>query len=231
VKGLGIDYILLQKLTLSLVLGAAVGIERELKKKPLGIKTTIIISVSSCLLTFVSIEATELYAVAYEKPMDPLRLAAQIISGVGFLGAGAILRRSNDVISGLTTAAMIWAAAGLGITVGAGFYVEAISATVLLLVAVEMLSPLLKKLGPKTLRQKEIRLKIEVKKEVSLKETFQHIRGLDIKIERVRIKDQKENDYRLADLFVTVHQERLTSDVYEEIKTIKEIDSIEIELL
>jgi putative Mg2+ transporter-C (MgtC) family protein len=228
---LGLDYVLLQKLILSLVLGAAVGIERELKKKPLGLKTTIIISVSSCLLTFVSIEATELYAVSYEKPMDPLRLAAQIISGVGFLGAGAILRRSNDVISGLTTAAMIWAAAGLGITVGAGFYIEAISATVVLLVAIEMLSPLLKRIGPKTLRQKEIRLKIEVSKEVSLKETFQHIRSLDIKIQRIRIKDSKDRDHRLADLNVTVHQERLTSDVYEDIKTISEIDSIEIELL
>nr|WP_239454187.1 MgtC/SapB family protein [Bacillus suaedaesalsae] len=228
---IAIDYSLLQKLILSLVLGAAVGIERELKKKPLGLKTTIIISVSSCLLTFVSIEATELYAVAYEKPMDPLRLAAQIISGVGFLGAGAILRRNNDVISGLTTAAMIWAAAGVGITVGAGFYSEAILATVLLLVAVEMLSPLLKRIGPKALRQKELRLKIEVSKEHSLKETFLQIRSLDIKIERIRIKDQKDNNYRQADLQIAVHQERYTSDVYEDVKTIKEIDSVEVELL
>ncbi|MFZ3589878.1 MgtC/SapB family protein [Bacillus sp. DJP31] len=65
-----IDYVLFQKLILSLILGAAVGLERELKKKPLGLKTTIIISVSSCLLTIVSIHASDLYAVAYEKPMD-----------------------------------------------------------------------------------------------------------------------------------------------------------------
>jgi putative Mg2+ transporter-C (MgtC) family protein len=228
---LELDYVLLQKLVLSLILGAAVGLERELKKKPLGLKTTIIISVSSCLLTIVSIEASNLYAVPYEKPMDPLRLAAQIISGVGFLGAGAILRRNNDVISGLTTAAMIWAAAGLGITVGAGFYIEAISAMILLLIAVEMLSPLLKRIGPKTLRQKELRLKIEVKKEVSLKETFQHIRDLDIAIQRVRIKDDHEKEYCLVDLVVTIHHARYTSDVYEDIKYLREIHSIEIELL
>ncbi len=226
-----LDYVLLQKLILSLILGAAVGLERELKKKPLGLKTTIIISVSSCLLTIVSIEASNLYAVAYERPMDPLRLAAQIISGVGFLGAGAILRRSNDVISGLTTAAMIWAAAGLGITVGAGFYIEAISAMLLMLIAVEGLSPLLKKIGPKTLRQKELRLKIEVKKDISLKETFQHIRDLDITIQRVRIKDDQGKEYCLIDLVVTIHQDRYTSDVYEDIKYLREVHSIEIELL
>ena len=226
-----INYILLNKLVLSLVLGAAVGLERELKKKPLGLKTTIVISVSSCLLTIVSIEAAELYATSYEKPMDPMRLAAQIISGVGFLGAGAILRRSNDVISGLTTAAMIWAAAGIGITIGAGFYVEAISATILMLIAVEMLSPLLKRIGPKTLRQKELRLKIEVNNDVSLKDAFQHIRDLNINIDRVKIKDTKEKDTIQADLVVTVDHKRYTSEVYEDIKSIKEIYSIDIELL
>ncbi|MBM7663169.1 putative Mg2+ transporter-C (MgtC) family protein [Bacillus mesophilus] len=227
----GLDYVLIQKLLLSLVLGAAVGLERELKKKPLGLKTTIVISVSSCLLTFVSIEASNYYAVAYEKPMDPLRLAAQIISGVGFLGAGAILRRNNDVISGLTTAAMIWAAAGIGITVGAGFYTEAILATVIMLISVEMLSPLLKKIGPKTLRQKEIRLKLEVKRDISLKETFQHVRDLDITIQRVKIKDDQAKECRLVDLVVTIDQTRYTSDVYEDIKYLREVNSIEIELL
>ncbi|MDF0727296.1 MgtC/SapB family protein [Cytobacillus sp. S13-E01] len=225
------DYVLLQKLILSLVLGAAVGFERELKKKPLGLKTTIIISVSSCLLTIVSIEAADLYAVPYEKPMDPLRLAAQIISGVGFLGAGAILRRNNDVISGLTTAAMIWMAAGLGLTVGAGFYIEAVYATAIMFIAIELLSPLLKRIGPKTLREKELKLRIEVNREVVLKDTFQKIRDLKIHIERVRIKDINEKEYRVVDLVVTIHQKRYTSDVYDDLKLIDDIHSIEIELL
>ncbi|QOR68808.1 MgtC/SapB family protein [Cytobacillus suaedae] len=225
------DYILIKKLILSLILGAAVGVEREIKKKPLGIKTTIVISISSCLLTIVSIEAATIYAVPYAAPMDPLRLAAQIVTGVGFLGAGAILRRNNDVISGLTTAAMIWAAAGLGITVGAGFYIEAITATVLMFIAIELLSPLLIKIGPKTLRQKELRLKVEVDKEISLKDMFQHIRDLKINIKRVKIKDSKDTVNRTIDLIITVHKSRFTSDVYEELKGISEILSIEVELL
>lgn len=126
---------------------------------------------------------------------------------------------------------MIWAAAGLGITVGAGFYIEAISAMLLMLIAVEGLSPLLKKIGPKTLRQKEIRVKIEVMKEISLKETFQHIRDLKMTIQRVRFKDDQEKNYCLIDLVVTIHQNRYTSDVYEDLKNLQEVHSIEIELL
>ncbi len=76
------------------------------------------------LLTIVSIHSVQKYAVQGLTNMDPMRLAAQIVSGVGFIGAGVILRRSNDMISGLTTAAMVWAASALGIASGAGFYTE-----------------------------------------------------------------------------------------------------------
>lgn len=73
-----------------------------------------VISVASCLITMVSIESVHVYSVPGHTNMDPMRLAAQIVSGIGFLGAGVILRRSNDVISGLTTASMVWAASALG---------------------------------------------------------------------------------------------------------------------
>lgn len=136
------------KLFLSLLVGIIIGLEREIKKKPLGLKTTIIIAVSSCLLTVISIEAAYTFSNDYNRPMDPLRLAAQIVSGVGFLGAGAILRRSNDVISGLTTAAMIWGAAGLGIAIGAGFYQEALIALVFMIGSIEIIAPLVKKSDP-----------------------------------------------------------------------------------
>lgn len=82
--------------------------------------------------------------------MDPLRLAAQVVSGIGFLGAGVILRRGNDSISGLTTAAMIWGAAGIGIAVGAGFYMDATLAVIIIVFGIEVLSPFLMKIGPKT---------------------------------------------------------------------------------
>lgn len=109
----------IMKLTISLLLGLFIGIDRQLKNKPLGIKTTIVISVASCLITIVSIKSFEMFAANVSVHsdavrMDPMRLAAQIVSGIGFLGAGTILQRKNDVILGLTSATLIWAPLRLG---------------------------------------------------------------------------------------------------------------------
>src|SRR3954462_5910347 len=157
-----LDIDILIKLGISAVLGMIIGLERELKRKPVGLKTSLVICIVSCLLTIVSIES------AYKFPhndqinitMDPLRLAAQIVSGIGFLGAGVILRRGNDSISGLTTAALIWGAAGVGIAVGAGFYLEAFAGVALLIISVELIPYLMKIIGPKQLREKEINLQL-----------------------------------------------------------------------
>jgi len=84
-------------------------LERELKSKPVGLKTSIVISIISCLLTAVSVESVYLYHGDRDVniPMAPLKLVVQIVSGVGFHSAGVILHRANDSISGLTTATMI----------------------------------------------------------------------------------------------------------------------------
>lgn len=115
-------FITLCKIGVAFILGGIIGLERESKGKPVGFKTCVIISVASCVLTIVSIQSAEYYAeISANIRSDPMRLAAQIISGVGFLGAGVILHRHDDAISGLTTAAIVWASAGVGITSGAGF--------------------------------------------------------------------------------------------------------------
>lgn len=219
------------KLFLSLLVGIIIGIEREIKKKPLGLKTTIVISVSSCLLTMISIEAAYTFSNNYNRPMDPLRLAAQIVSGVGFLGAGAILRRSNDVISGLTTAAMIWGAAGLGIAIGAGFYQEALIALIFMIGSIEIIAPLVKKLGPKTLRLKELKVKLTVPVNVNISDILHSLRKKDMKIKYVKIKDIIDRDLRTVDLILLIKNDRYTSDVYEDIKEVKGIDSVEVELI
>ena len=140
------SYEFLLKLGLALFLGLFIGIDRQLKNKPLGVKTSMVISVASCLITMVSIESVHVYSVPGHTNMDPMRLAAQIVSGIGFLG-GVILRRSNDVISGLTTASMVWAASALGIAIGAGFYLQATVAMVLIILAINVLPQLVKIAG------------------------------------------------------------------------------------
>lgn len=106
---------LLVLITASLACGALVGIERERQEKPAGMRTLILICVGSTIFTLASLSPAL-------GALEPARLAAQIVTGVGFLGAGAILRDRTNVV-GLTTAATIWAAAALGIVVGAGYIV------------------------------------------------------------------------------------------------------------
>jgi putative Mg2+ transporter-C (MgtC) family protein len=225
-----IDMDMLLKLGFSAILGLVIGLERELKRKPVGLKTSLVISIVSCLLTIVSIES------AYSFPhndqinitMDPLRLAAQIVSGIGFLGAGVILRRENDSISGLTTAAMIWGAAGIGIAVGAGFFIEAITGVLLLIISVELIPFLIGLIGPKRLREKEISLQLIVVDKEDIAEIILLMKEEHFSIKRVRIKDLSVDEH-LVQFVITVSSKLKTTDVYYTISKFKGIRSVDIE--
>ncbi|MBH0167906.1 MAG: MgtC/SapB family protein [Bacillota bacterium] len=223
--------LVLVKLGMSAFFGLIIGIERELKNKPVGLKTSLVISISSCLLTIVSIESARQFSLlSGQTVMDPMRLAAQIVSGIGFLGAGVILRRSNDVISGLTTAAMIWGASGLGIAAGAGFYKEAAAGAFLILISVELIPLIMKWIGPKALRQIDIKLKLVVNPDTIMSDVMKEINELKVKIVNVRIKDL-ENDYKKMEMAASIYEKRYTTDLYDDVKKIEGIRSVEIETL
>src|SRR5689334_14181267 len=126
---------LLGKLVLAVVFGGAIGLERELKAKPAGLRTNILICVGATLLTDVSITISVVGGVRLG---DPARLAAQIVSGVGFLGAGTIMQGSG-MVTGLTSAATIWVVAAIGIAIGSGNYIGATGATALVAVVLAWL--------------------------------------------------------------------------------------------
>ncbi len=127
--GLRLD--LLLRLVVATVLGGLVGWERESSGKPAGLRTNILICVGAALLTYLSPRLADLMP-GGSGPADPARIAAQIVSGIGFLGAGTIIQ-SRGSVSGLTTAATLWVVAAIGMTVGSGHYVEAVGTTVLVL--------------------------------------------------------------------------------------------------
>jgi putative Mg2+ transporter-C (MgtC) family protein len=196
----------------------------------LGLKTSLVISISSCLLTVVSIESANRFAIAGIHVMDPMRLAAQIVSGIGFLGAGVILRKSNDVILGLTTAAMIWAASGLGIAVGAGFLVEAVAGLVLIILSVEIMPKIIRLIGPRTLKEKEIQLTLNIKGEADMEAIIKEIKNRQIKIKHVHIKDLENGNHWLS-LTIAVHEKRYVTDVYNHVRKIPFVVSVEAESL
>ncbi len=113
------------RLILAIILGGLIGIERELYKHEAGFRTNILVALGSTLITLTSIYAFDFNA-------DPSRVAAGIITGIGFLGAGAIIQ-AKERVRGLTTAATLWLVAGVGLAIGAGFYFGAILTTVLAL--------------------------------------------------------------------------------------------------
>ena len=127
---------LLGRLLLAAALGGIVGLEREVSGKPAGLRTNLLICTGAALLTELSIAVARLADPAARA--DPARIAAQIVSGIGFLGAGTIIQARGSVV-GLTTAATLWVVAAIGMAVGARAYVEAVGTTVLVILALILL--------------------------------------------------------------------------------------------
>lgn len=226
------------KLLIAALLSLVIGLERELKRKPVGLKTSVVISTFSCLLTIISIESAYIAEGSefdnVNITMDPLRLAAQIVSGIGFLGAGVILKRGNDSISGLTTAAMIWGAGGIGIAVAAGFYIEALTAVLLVLIGIEALPPLLFKYGPKRLNMVEANLKVIVSDRSSIRQVLDELKAGGSLIESISIthSDKESNvPFHQLTIRMSFSQEKDTIDLYQEISDMEKVKQVEIELI
>lgn len=184
----GIEIVIF-KLFLAATVGLILGLEREAKHKPLGLKTCVVIAITSCLLTIVSIEfAVSSYKGVFFKGADPMRLASQIVTGVGFLGAGVILRRDNNIIYGLTTAAIVWTASGFGIAIGLGFYLEVALGTVLIHLTVSFLPYIMRKIGPTSLKEQEILLRVYIDADFLIDEVVGKIESSVLSIENVKIK-------------------------------------------
>ena len=124
---------------MAVLLGGVIGLEREWKGRPAGLRTHMLIAVGSTFLTDVSIKVGPMFAEG-SQAWDPGRIAAQIVSGVGFLGAGTIIQ-SRGAVHGLTTAAGLWVASAIGIAVGAGLYAESVVVSVALFLILAALRP------------------------------------------------------------------------------------------
>jgi putative Mg2+ transporter-C (MgtC) family protein len=124
------------RLALAAALGAAIGLERELREREAGLRTHLLVSLGSALFTIVSAYGFHAFLASGQSVVraDPTRIAAQIVTGIGFLGAGAIIRQGLS-IRGLTTAATLWVVAAVGLAAGAGYYSGAVITTALVLMA------------------------------------------------------------------------------------------------
>lgn len=134
---LALQHELLLQLALAAALGGMIGLEREASGKPAGFRTNLLICLGAALITALS-RLVALNAQGTGYAADPGRMAAQIVSGMGFLGAGTIMQ-SRGIVTGLTTAATLWVVAAIGMAVGAGAYVAALASTILVMLALMIL--------------------------------------------------------------------------------------------
>ena len=140
-----LEYLL--RMVVALTVGGLLGMQREIEGKPAGMRTNMLMCMGSCLLMILSIEIAQ----SGNESADPTRIAAQIMTGIGFLGAGAILK-ARLTVTGLTSAATIWFVAAVGLTIGWGEYILAISGTILVLMTLNILGRLQPILGGKQRR-------------------------------------------------------------------------------
>ncbi|BAG08788.1 MgtC/SapB family protein [Finegoldia magna] len=142
-------FLVATRLILAAILGAVIGIEREIKNRAAGFRTHIIVSVGACLIMLIGIDGIGKFS--SDTARDTARIAGQVISGIGFLGAGTILQKKNAV-TGLTTAATLWLSAAIGLAVGIGYYEGAIIATVICLVTLISLNKISDLINKKTIK-------------------------------------------------------------------------------
>ena len=137
------------RLLLAGIMGAIIGLDREYRAKEAGYRTHFLVSLGSALIMIVSQHGFSEILDTPNVNLDPSRIASQVVTGIGFIGAGTIILH-KQIVRGLTTAAGIWATSGIGLAIGAGMYTLGISATILTLIGLEVLSFFFKKVGMKS---------------------------------------------------------------------------------
>jgi putative Mg2+ transporter-C (MgtC) family protein len=204
-------YEVLARLALAGALGAAIGFERELREREAGLRTHLLVSLGSALFTIISAYGFHEFLTSGDAVVrsDPTRIAAQIVTGIGFLGAGAIIRQGISV-RGLTTAATLWVAAAIGMAAGAGYYSGALIGTILTLVAVGPLRilafPIFERMRPE-----ERSMVIQLRHGTPASQLIDALERQDARVEHFQLDD--ERDRRIVTLTLDTPSENLLSHV------------------
>ena len=192
------EWELVGRLAFSALLGSVIGYERERLAWVAGLRTHMLVCVGSTLIMIVS--AYGFSEVLSERvTLDPSRMAAQVVSGIGFLGAGAILAR-GEIVRGLTTAASVWSVAGIGLAVGGGLYTPAVAATVIILIILAGIKPLEKRfIGSRQRRELLITAERDA---LSLDKLHEALGAGTTRVQQFVIR-QKDGSPQLDDIVIT----------------------------
>ena len=172
------------RMTVAFLLGGILGLERGLKQRPAGLRTHMLVCVGACMIMLTNQYIYQVFGTG-----DPVRMGAQVVSGIGFLGAGTIMVTKHSQIKGLTTAAGLWATAAVGLAAGIGFYEAALMGTVVIVLTLTVLSILDSKMHKKT---RCFEVYVELEPEVSLGMFLDSVRSKSIAIEDIQMEQSRE---------------------------------------
>ncbi|UKS27236.1 MgtC/SapB family protein [Paenibacillus sp. HWE-109] len=217
------------RLVLALLLGGLIGFEREVSSHAAGLRTHILVCVGSSLVMLLSMYGFSAFVNEVNVRLDPSRLAAQVISGIGFLGAGTIMFNGRS-ITGLTTAASLWVVAGIGLAVGAGFYYPAVLACFMVLISLWILN----KVELKYFNGKKIRvLKIQASDQPGTLGLITTLLGKqNVDIRKITLEEHEAADKPnqvLITFHVTIPKPSIIVTVLEGINQIKGVTGVTIE--
>lgn len=162
------------RIFLAVIAGGLIGLDREKKNRPAGLRTYMLVTLGACVVMLLNQYVYQVYDTG-----DPVRLGAQVISGIGFLGAGTIIVTTHSQIKGLTTAAGLWASACVGLTIGIGLYEAAVAGVVTIYLVLNVLNNWEYRVREKT---QEVVIYVELARGVSLGTFIRSVRDLDLEI-------------------------------------------------
>ena len=180
----------------AVIIGGILGWERGLKNRAAGLRTYMLVCVGSCLIMLTNQYIFQVYGAG-----DPVRMGAQVVSGIGFLGAGTIIVTRRSQIKGLTTAAGLWTAAGVGLALGIGFYEAAIVGGLAVVIVMTIMQRMDTKMHRKT---RSMELYIEIAPTITLGELLRQIRAMDMEVSDVQKETGPDEDVSIRAYTATV---------------------------
>lgn len=208
---------ILVRVALAMLIGGIIGMERLRKNHPVGSRTYMVVCLAACLVMMTNQYITNMFDIG-----DPSRLGAQVISGIGFLGAGTIIVTGNNKIKGLTTAAGLWSAACIGLAIGIGFYEGAIAVGAVLLFIMTVFKDIERKIIKDS---RALRLYVNVESNESLNNMITECHNRKIQVDDIQVSKPRQGTTGGIIVFLTVRLEKKQSHT-ELIHQLSKLDGI-----
>lgn len=205
------------RIVVAAVVGGLLGLERGMKNRPAGMRTYMLVCVGSCIVMLTNQYVVQILG------GEPTRLAAQVVSGIGFLGAGTIIVTRRNQIKGLTTAAGLWSSAGVGIALGIGFYEAALVGGLAIFCVMTLLQKMDNRVHRKT---KTVEVYIEINKDLTLGQLLQTIRERDLEVQDVQRESGLETDEAGNRAYIATVKAQKRSHHIEIVEEVRAIDGV-----